>query len=474
MTNRRWMRIPGLQAADFPPGTPLARFAAWNEATRHKDRRYVIAGDLLALFTAFGGAEQARACCLEHLVHQPVIAARFGGWALLTRRARQLASKPTVTQGRTRRHLIDTLLASIGSADEAAHAAVFAAFEALAEQHDLDAIASWRPRHKAFRRPTGSRRILVIRLSALGDFVQSLGQMAALRRHHAADHLALLTTASFAAFAGELGLFDEVLIDRRPKPSAFREWWALRRQLRHGRFDRVYDLQTSQRSSHYLRLFSRRTRPEWSGIAPGCSHPHANLDRDRQHTIDKQAEQLLMAGIYPIPQPIPPPSVRELPAGLASRDFVLLVPGSSPHRPAKRWPAECYGRLALALSDAGYVPVVVGTAEERALALEIRQACADAIDLTGHTDLLDLAALTRSARLTVGNDTGVCHLAAAAGSPVVVLFSAASDPALCAPRGNLVRVLGAPDLNDLEVDTVLAEALAVLRGAVHRSEVQPA
>jgi hypothetical protein len=45
---------------------------------------------------------------------------------------------------------------------------------------------------------------------------------------------------------------------------------------------------------------------------------------------------------------------------------------------------------------------------------------------------------------------------------------------LCAPRGNLVQILGAPDLNDLEVDTVRAEALAVLRGAVRRTEVQPA
>jgi hypothetical protein len=56
----------------------------------------------------------------------------------------------------------------------------------------------------------------------------------------------------------------------------------------------------------------------------------------------------------------------------------------------------------------------------------------------------------------------------------VVLFSTASDPALCAPRGNLVQILAVPDLNDLEVDTVLAEALAVLRGAVHPAEAQPA
>jgi ADP-heptose:LPS heptosyltransferase len=473
MTTGSWRRVTPLKASDFPAGTPLHHFCAWNQAARRPDRRYVIAGDIQTLLREFGGGERARELCVTHLARRPLIAARLGGGVLLSRAASG-STDNWVAATAAAGHLVDRLRGTIGCADDAAHAAVFDAFERLAAEVDLHALAGVRPRHVSARRATGPRRVLVIRLSALGDFVQSLGPIAALRRHHAADRLALLTTAPFADFATGLGLFGEVLIDRRPKPSAFREWWGLRRQLRQGRFDRVYDLQTSQRSSHYLRLFSRHSRPEWSGIAPGCSHPHANLDRDRQHTIDKQAEQLLMAGIYPTPQPTPTPSTRDVPAGLAGRDFVLLVPGSSPHRPAKRWPAACYGRLALALSDAGYVPVVVGTREERALAIEIRRTCPDAVDLVGHTDLSDLAALTRNARLTIGNDTGVCHLTAASGGPVVVLFSVASEPALCAPRGELVRILAAPDLNDLEVDTVLAEALAVLRGAVHRAEAQPA
>jgi len=64
--------------------------------------------------------------------------------------------------------------------------------------------------------------------------------------------------------------------------------------------------------------------------------------------------------------------------------------------------------------------------------------------------------------LTIGNDTGVSHLAAAASSPVVVVFSHASDPARCAPRGRVVRVLTVPDLNDLDVEVVLAEAMALV------------
>ena len=331
---------------------------------------------------------------------------------------------------------------AIGNRDPAAHAAVFAVFEKAAANR-------------------GQRRILVIRLSALGDLIQALGPFAAIRRHHADDRITLLTTAAFAGFARELGWFDEVLVDDRPGPLSLGGWLALRRSLRHGRFHRVYDLQTSHRSGLYAALL-RPGMPEWSGIAWGASHPHANRDRDRQHTLDKQAEQLLMAGIYPTPPPALPPFDRLLPATLSSHSFALLAPGASPRHPAKRWPAAYFGTVAQALAAGGYLPVVVGTATEAPLARAIRQVSPDAIDLVGQTDLALLAALAQRARLTIGNDTGISHLAAAAGCPVIVLFSRASDPARHAPRGSQVRVLAEPDLGDLVAEAVISEAKRVL------------
>ncbi len=247
-------------------------------------------------------------------------------------------------------------------------------------------------------------------------------------------------------------------------------WLRLRRRLRQDGFDRVYDLQTSERSAAYARLFRPGPMPEWSGAARGCSHPHANLDRDRQHTIEKQAEQLLMAGIHPTPLPILPPLDCALPQSLIGRPFVLIVPGSSPRRPEKRWPACRFGMLATALHDLGYIPVVIGSNAERDLAAAIREACPAAIDLAGSTDIEAVAALAQRATLTIGNDTGVTHLAAAAGCPIVVLFSRASDPAWCAPRGRTVRVLAVTDLDELEVGRVLGEAL----GIIDRQTILPA
>lgn len=460
-----WFERRALRADDFPPGTPLNHFFAWNEAHRRRDCRSLIAGDIYSLLTAFGDSEETRSFCVRHLAVRPVILRRRGNQMLVSRAdiERSLGAGERGTRLEAGRRLVRRLSASIGSSESAVHAALFAAFEELAREIDLAALARSRPRLLPSARARRPRRILVIRLSALGDFVQSLGPFEAIRRHHEGDRISLLTTAPFAAFGQALRLFDEVLIDRRPRPLDVKGWLSLRRLLRAGRFDRVYDLQTSERSSAYRRLFGRRDRPEWSGIAWGCSHPHANLDRDPQHTLDKQAEQLLMAGIYPTPLPSLPAFARPLPGELQGHDFVLLVPGSSPHRPAKRWPAERFGRVAQALSAAGYRPVVVGTEREKPLAAAIRSLSPETLDLVGRTDLFLLARMAASARLAIANDTGVAHLAAAAGCPLVVLFSADSDPARCAPRGAAVRVLAVSDLADLAEERVLEEATAILK-----------
>ncbi|MGE0715507.1 MAG: glycosyltransferase family 9 protein, partial [Alphaproteobacteria bacterium] len=267
--------------------------------------------------------------------------------------------------------------------------------------------------------------------------------------------ITVLTTAPFRDFLAASPYADAVALDTRPPfwnlPAVLR----LARWLRSGGFARVYDLQTSRRSGTYLRLFGRR-RPEWSGIAPGASHPHANPERDHMHTLDRQAEQLAMAGI----PSVPPPDVGWVPAAplppalAAGAPFVLLVPGGSAHRPEKRWPVDRWRDLAAGLARAGRLPVVLGGAGERPLADAIRGAAPAAVDLTGATSLLDLVRLGRRAAAAVGNDTGPMHLLAVAGAPATVLFSRASDPALCAPRGPRVTVLRRPDLADLPVDAV--------------------
>jgi ADP-heptose:LPS heptosyltransferase len=112
----------------------------------------------------------------------------------------------------------------------------------------------------------------------------------------------------------------------------------------------------------------------------------------------------------------------------------------------------------------GFTPVVIGGAGEEALAAEIRAACPAAVDLVGRTELTDLVDLSGATAFAIGNDTGATHIAAAGGRPVTVLFSNASDPSRCAPRGHEIHVLSSPRLDDLSVCRVFAQVIKAVDG----------
>ena len=299
---------------------------------------------------------------------------------------------------------------------------------------------------------TAAPRILVIKLGALGDIVQALGPMAAIRRHHAGAEIVLLTSAPFAGFLRGAPYFDAVWVDERPRVFDLPGILRLRRRLRAGGFARVYDLQTSDRSSFYHCLMGPGARPEWSGIARGASHPHDNPARERMHTLERQADQLRRAGIAEVPVPDLSWAKGDLSGFELPQRFAVLVPGGAEHRPEKRWPVERYAALAAALAARGVPAVVIGGVAERPLGAAIPAAR----DLTGRTDLAAIAELGRRALWAVGNDTGPMHLLVAAGAPATVLFSAASDPALTAPRGKRVTILRREQLADLGVEEVAA------------------
>jgi ADP-heptose:LPS heptosyltransferase len=319
-------------------------------------------------------------------------------------------------------------------------------------------------------------KVLVIKLGALGDFVLALAAMKHIRQAHATARITLLTTPPFEALAQASGYFNAVETDGRPE--GLGEWTRMIGRLRASRYDRVYDLQTSSKSSLYFQLL-RPFAPIWSGIAFGCALPHRNRNRNHMHTLERQADQLREAGIWPDaptqPGTAPPPdlswiikktSARRV-GGAGRRPYALLVPGGSAHRPQKRWPVERFAELAVLLRERGLDVAVIGGPQESALARTIQRSV-QARDLTGRTDFAQLAALGAGASLAIGNDTGPVHLIAAAGAPTLALFSDDSDPALCAPRGR-VAVLRKPSLDQLSVAEADAAARALVAEAAARA-----
>lgn len=240
------------------------------------------------------------------------------------------------------------------------------------------------------------QRILVIKHGALGDVVLAQGPFQAIRQAHPNARITLLTTAAFEGFLRNSGLFDEVWIDEKPKLWQLGTILKLKSRLRKGDFERVYDLQTSSRTNSYFKGFAK-PKPEWSGIAPGCSHPHSNPGRGALHTIERQAEQLQMAGIDNIPAPDFSWAYRDITKYDLASSFALLVPGGSAHRPEKRWPAKKYAELANYLAANKVQPVLLGGAAEADVIGEIMSSCVQAVDLSGKTTLEEIASLGRLA-----------------------------------------------------------------------------
>jgi len=301
--------------------------------------------------------------------------------------------------------------------------------------------------------------ILVIKLGALGDFIQALGPMQAIRRHHPQAHITLLTTKPFVEFATRSNLFDAVWVDKRPRWGDLPGWYRLRKKLIGGNFTRVYDLQNNDRTELYLRLFPKRATPEWVGAARGASHRNVSPERTAGDAFAGHVQTLGLAGIKNV-------TLDDLSwiDGDVSRfalpdPFIILVPGSAPKRVEKRWPASHYGALAQGLVARGLHTVIVGSESERDVAQAIQQQCPTALNLTGKTDLYDIALLARYAAASVGNDTGPMHLIAASGCPTLVLFSRHSNPLRHAPRGARMKFLQADDLVDLPPETVMKDLL---------------
>jgi len=302
-----------------------------------------------------------------------------------------------------------------------------------------------------------SKRVLVIRLGALGDLALCFQAFQSIRMAHPEAETALLTMPDYAGFARKMPWFDQILVDPRAPCRRIGEWLDLVRRIREFKPWRVYDLQGKFRQTVLYGLLKGPFGPEWSGAAPLCSHPRPWPPVPGMHFTSFIAAQLERAGVA-IAEKIDTGWLDTPLDGFSLPEkFVLLVPGCAPGREYKRWPASRYAELAERLKREGIASVAVGAGED---ARPIRELCVreeSVIDLCGRTSLFHLAALARRAEIVVGNDTGPVHIAAAAGARVLALMSDKVDPLWSAPKGERAKWLQGKPLAALTANEVMAE-----------------
>ena len=318
--------------------------------------------------------------------------------------------------------------------------------------------------------PRGSlpMRVLIVRLSSMGDIIHAMPAVAGLRRTFPdleidwaiEERWAPLMTSlegTPSALSAEQPLANVVhkvhMRRWRKSPlssSTITELRALRSSLRAIHYDHVIDLQGAIRSALLARATGAKViaGPAEPRELPARWFYNVRAHTPAKHVVDQAAETVAAAmgrTIAPEPPPFPISSAAEgwtdrLLAGV-SPQFALINPGAG--WGAKCWPAERYSALARVLGKHGVQSLINAGPGELDLAKAVSGGN-ESIARIVECSIPQLIALTRRAALCVGGDTGPVHLASALGIPVVAIFGP-TDPARNGPYGGRYVVLRSPE-----------------------------
>lgn len=295
-------------------------------------------------------------------------------------------------------------------------------------------------------------RILIVAPSWIGD---TLLAQPLLRRLH--DKLGRVSIDALAPpWCGPL-------LERMPEvseviPSPFahgelklRARWKLGRELAQRRYDQAIVLPNSFKSALIPFFADIPLRAGYVGESRyGLLNLVHKLDEAKQPLMAERYAQLAEKPGAPLPLPLPPVRLQVDPVNTARttarlgldrlRPVAVFCPGAE-YGPAKRWPAQHFAALARELAQRGYTVWLIGSGKDAQLGEEIRAQSGGVCDnLCGKTDLAAAIDLISCAKLVVSNDSGLMHVAAALGKPLVALYGS-SSPAHTPPLSVAARIV---------------------------------
>jgi lipopolysaccharide heptosyltransferase I len=329
------------------------------------------------------------------------------------------------------------------------------------------------------------KKILLIKLSALGDIVHTLPLLNKLRHRYPVARIDWLVTAAFGEFLRDNPTINNVI--EFPRDEWSTPWRAapyvsaakLIATLRAAEYDLVLDLQGQFRSALFaftsgapVRIgFDKPRADRWQTLTrkiPGEAKKHAwQGAREGSFLAYTHHIEVPTLDIHPVERylgvapllglddgapdfsfPIPPEAVTRIEGLLdyyevAKQKLIAIAPGTN--WGTKQWRSDGFAEVARHLLRKGCAVALIGSDGERALCEQIAQLAPGVINLSGETTLAELAALIRRAAVCVTNDSGPMHLAVALDRAVVSIFGP-TDPVWAGPfrRDGAVVRAGVP------------------------------
>ena len=336
-------------------------------------------------------------------------------------------------------------------------------------------------------------RILLIKLSAIGDVIQTIPLLHALRRRYPNARIDWLSKPTPSEFVSALPAVDNVVVYGEHHTEAPRHRWdgviqfvrlirdhrfiSMLTKLRAARYDLVIDMQGQMRSGFVTMVtgaqvrvgFERPRKALWE--AAGRSLPPGTIERSWKgaregawlaythtvrlptlaiHAVDRY---LLVGDLLGIARaepdfsiPISGEAERRIDElirdqiGETSKPPIVMTPAALWE--TKRWQAEGYAAVARHFLTQGHPVLLAGAPNEVDECQQIADAAPGAIVLAGKTTLLELAALIRRSAIVVTNDSGPMHLTRALGKSEVTIFGP-TNPVWVGPYGRPDEILSA-------------------------------
>lgn len=298
--------------------------------------------------------------------------------------------------------------------------------------------------HNAFR------RILIVKLADLGDLLTATPALRVLRQTFPEAQIDLLTTPlsrpllDGSPLLDRLIDFDKFAFDRPVAalhPVSLSYAAHLGRTLRRNNYDALlilHHLTTAWGTLKYRLMAAAAGAPVVAGLDNGrggwLTHRAQDMGFGQRHEVEYWLSVAATLGattedthLELVIRPQDEVWARQQMDGDCDKEgavpWVAIHPGSGGYSPARRWPAERFAQVADVLIESGLARVIlVGTRADGVAQVRAAMRQPPNLDMEGCTSLGQLAALLKRCNIFIGADSGVMHIAAAAGTRVIALF----------------------------------------------------